>query len=289
MADEKKPFGTRNPGVVSKTHGALKHRNALRQPGVVSKRHGNIPTKRGRKGLRTGGLQTSSTRVGNLKRSSGSIGAAAHNELVEQVERKTPLPERGWQETPHGMLAPVPSPIVSNYKPGFIVRGSTDGSLTVTVVGDGNIVSGLDDVYIPEIGGISLLTTPSPTLSVDDADWVALKIEIEPGVEEYDTNAWRIIESGFTVVDDKIEVVSQPSVSMTLPTINPTTGAVTQNGIYYVPLALVEVSGSQVTVTHKGYAEKGPIAVRFCATGFLTIMGAIQMRFGSLQTFEDDP
>lgn len=175
----------------------------------------------------------------------------------------------------------------TQYSPGFIVYNV--GNSKVSILGGGSVVSGLDDTYVPEISGTSIHTTPAPTITVSNNDIVSLKVEIEPDTEEYDTNQWRIIDSGFTVVNSRIDVVSQASASNTLPTINTSTGAVTQNGIYYIPLAKCTVDGDgEVTPEFKYYAEKGPIGVKFCSTGLLTIWGSIQIRFGSLQTFDDD-
>ena len=146
---------------------------------------------------------------------------------------------------------------------------SAAGSTKVKVAP--SVVSGMGAwAVIPTINGDALTDDPPPELTVGSKQWVALKMEIVPGVESYsidggDTLLFRIQEGAGSLVDD-IEVLafndSEAMESESMPaSIDPETGDVVENGKYIIPLANNNGTGWRQV----GYT--GPLGVRMCASG----------------------
>lgn len=257
----------------------------------------------GRSGLKTsgplklsGGLKTTGLRVGGLngqlRKKSKGFGRKAHNELVDAINSNRVLPERGWQETPNGMMPPVPAAVLP-YRNGFIVQGSDSG--VITIGGDGSVVTGPDHKSrVPEIGGVGIDADTPPQLSVSDGDIVSIRIEVEPDTAEdtrFTPSIWIPRSTGITIGpsgDDTISIVATQA-DEAVANINQTTGAVDANAVFHIPLAEVERSGNDVSVKYKWYAEKGPIGCAYCETGYLSVWGSMVINLGDLQVFDDEP
>ncbi len=140
-----------------------------------------------------------------------------------------------------------------------------------------SVVSGVSTVAaIPEIDGDPITDDPAPILDLteDTLFWIALKMTVIPETEEVESGVYQIkADAGLLSGDISVESyasVAAMDADTQDPTINSSTGAVTANGIYVLPLAIRGADGS---VTQAGFY--GPIGVRMCASGKLQVSSPV--------------
>jgi len=249
----------------------------------------NIKQAQPKQGLETGGLISGKERIAQeyAPALSGAKGPVAQFDAVDEIAGLRA------QQAIDGLTfsSPAGSPAVFGRNGNFSIANSqarrtakdptietpefvgllvsAAGSTKVRV--SASVVSGMGAwAVIPKIDGDELTDDPPPELTVGSNQWVALKMEIEPGVETYsidggDTSIYRIQEGAGTLVGD-IEVLafadSEAMESESMPaSVDPETGDVVENGKYIIPLANNNGTGWMQV----GYT--GPLGVRMCASG----------------------
>jgi hypothetical protein len=173
----------------------------------------------------------------------------------------------GWSWTVDGWQPPRFRVIEGMGEAGFLVKPSgEDGDITVTP----SVVSGMGAwATIPVIGSTPLTALPAPVLSASGAEWIALRMEVQPVGDMYfndgDTQLWRVAEGAGLLIGN-IEVLAFSDAAdmesqSTPASVNQSDGSPDSNGIYIIPLANNNGSGWKQV----GYT--GPLGVRMCANG----------------------
>lgn len=188
---------------------------------------------------------------------------------------------QGWQNSPDGWVPPLPGSGSDNTL--FLkVYAKSVNEVARAAITPG-VVTGLDAVYIPTIGATPIDDDESPSISISGTETIYLRIEIEPEPSRIPGSspaAYEISESLFTVVNG---VTVETDASDQQPAmIDAESGSVTQSGIFYIPLAKVQKSGSSLTVL-SNYMY-GPIGVKFCSSGLLAIAPPVFIHSGDLQS-----
>lgn len=164
---------------------------------------------------------------------------------------------------------------VPPFIPGFRVSFDAEaGEATVRWAA----VTGLNaSGYVPVVtGGTALDADTTPVTSASAGDYIYLGVEITPATELIpNTTVYRMKDSGYTIVNDRVVVTTNAS-NTQLPAFDSSTGAVTQNGIYAVPLARITSDNRVKQLT------LGPQAWTFCSSGMLTVMAPVIVHTGDL-------
>ena len=181
---------------------------------------------------------------------------------------------------------------------GLRVSASTSGtsaaqtalSNTIDVSVSPSVITGLTKVYVPVIDGKPIDTTAgnAPTLTVGKEEgYIYLRVEISPTAASYtkgDDTIYYVGDIYDEIVGDQIEIVAKQGkpADEQIATVDPTTGDVLTNGIYYVPLAKIAEGGA---ITQLLY---GPMAWQYCSGGLLTVIPPTVVHTGPLVTLKAD-
>lgn len=148
------------------------------------------------------------------------------------------------------------------YRPGFWVYPGSEGEVIVhpSVISGMSAASAIPDGVGEEVsvGG--------------DGSIIAISIEAEPTSSNIGTigDPNYVIDDGGGIIQGSGEIVTFASLAAmntasVVALINNSDGSVIQNGVYHLPLAMME-AGSPLQVGHIG-----PIGVRMCAAGSLVV------------------